>query len=196
MVEEAAPAAPVRANPEHLRRDMYRLALDWVDLASLPAPPAPPGRRAKHRDYGHPRAWASDIKADITDMLSGWHEAVAEMRSETPPPAPPCAEVVRVVAAWQYLEPRIEWLCSEVEAEALREIGDLHHRIRRVLGYSNPPSRIFVPCNVCGQRRLLRFVRAGASTVRCGHCGWVIDDDEYQQHRQFFARVALEALDV
>jgi hypothetical protein len=188
---------PKPANPQHIRRDFYRLALDWIDLHThLHTPTGIAGRKAKHREYGHQAQWASDKTAQIAAMFHDWHDLLAEHRNETPPPPTTTAEITRVTAGWRYIEPRIEQLCTIVEPEALKEIRDLHYQIVRILGYNNPPQTIITPCTNCGMRTLLRHIRVGNSYVQCGNdeCGWITTDDHYNTHRQFYARVVLDTL--
>lgn len=76
-------------NPKHLRRTLYWLALDWIHLRdAMPSPMrgTDSGRRSNSRVYGHPAEWASDKAAEITDLLSSWHDLMAEHRNEKPPP--------------------------------------------------------------------------------------------------------------
>jgi hypothetical protein len=171
-----------KTKPEKLRTDIYRLALDWVHLnRELPQPAAnPDSRRPKHREYGHHAEWASDRKKEISDMLSSWHEYLATERHETPPPAT-AAESVRVVKAWQYLETRCQQLIDLVEPEALKEIPDLHHTIRRTLGYTKPRYTLPIPCpsTECGLRTLVRAIAVGQDFITCESCGYTIKETHY-----------------
>jgi hypothetical protein len=184
------------ANPHKIREDFYRLALDWIDLHHWMHTPAhQTGRKAKHRDYGHPAQWASDTLAKIAGIFHGWHELLADARQETPP-QPFTSELTQVTAGWHYIEPRVEQLVVLVEAEALREVRDLHYQIGRLIGYNNPPQTIITPCTRCGLRTLLRHIRIGNSFVQCGNdeCAWIVSDDHYEAHSQFYARVVLDQL--
>jgi hypothetical protein len=171
-----------KPKPEKLRTDIYRLALDWVHLnRELPQPAAnPDSRRPKHREYGHLAEWASDRKKEISDMLASWHEYLATERNETPPPAT-AAEQVRVTKAWQYLETRCQQLIELVEPEALKEIPDLHHTIRRTLGYTKPRYTLPIPCpsTDCGLRTLIRTAAVGQDFITCESCGYTIKETHY-----------------
>lgn len=195
--EAEAEAPPRPANPHKVRLDFYHLAVDWLELRhNMPRPKHTQGRKAKRRESGHQSPWASDKAAQIAALFHDWHELVAEARNETPPPSTTTAEQTRIVAGWQYLEPRIEYLTTIVEAEALHEISELHHHIRRTIGYNNPPQRVSTPCNNCKSRTLLRHIRIGNSYVQCDNdeCGWIMADDQYQAHRRFFARLFLDMI--
>lgn len=173
---------PARMNPRHLRRTLYWLALDWVNLKThLPTPPASTGgRRASSRkEYGHPAEWASDKAAEIVDKLTGWHDYLAEHRNETPPPHG--AEQHKLVAAWKYLEPRCEQLTEIVEAEALKELPDLHHAIRRILGHNAPKYTLPIPCpnDECQLRTLARVQGIGQEFITCDACHYTIRETYY-----------------
>lgn len=182
-----------RLHPEKLRSNLYQLALDWILLrTTLPTPP--PGlnpRRNTNHTYGHPAEWASDKAATITEILTGWHETLAEHRNETPPRRN-TSEQTQVIAAWKYLECRTAELAELVEPEALNEIPALHHNIRHVLGYTNPPQALPLPCpnTDCELRTLQRHIRVGSDYIQCGHCGWTADETHYP----FIVRMALDTL--
>lgn len=170
-------------NPKHLRRTLYWLALDWIHLRTqLPTPAArgETGRiRQSRREYGHPAEWASDKAAEIVAILTSWHDYLAELRNETPPPQG--AEQHRLVTAWKYLEPRLEQLCQLVEHEALKELPDLHHGIRRTIGATKPRYAIPIPCpnDECGLRTLTRLTGVGQDFIACDSCGYTIKEIHY-----------------
>lgn len=180
------------ADPKQIRRDFYRLALDWVHLHQhLPKPiQGAITRLPSYRNYGHPREWASDKAAQIAEVLHDWHDLMAQHRGERKPPAPSTAEQTRVVKAWQYLEPRIEQLCTLVEPEALAEIRTIHHSIRAALGANNPKQLLPIPCpsDECGLRTLTRTVTVGKDVIECGSCGYTVPETYYP----LFVRMALE----
>ncbi|BCI54962.1 hypothetical protein NIIDNTM18_42400 [Mycolicibacterium litorale] len=169
-------------NPKHLRRTLYWLALDWIHLRdAMPSPMrgTDSGRRSNSRVYGHPAEWASDKAAEITDLLSSWHDLMAEHRNEKPPPRG--GEERRLVAAWQYLEPRCEQLVEIVDAEDLKELPDLHYRIRRTLGATVPKYTLPIPCpnEECELRTLVRVQGVGQDFISCDSCGYTIKEVHY-----------------
>ncbi|WP_286211760.1 hypothetical protein [Mycolicibacterium mageritense] len=136
-------------------------------------------RIASARQYGHPAEWASDTAAEIVDKLTGWHDYLAEHRNETPPPQG--AERRRLVAAWKYLEPRCEQLVELVEAEALKELPDLHHKVRRILGANTPKYTLPIPCpnSECELRTLVRVQGIAQDFIACDSCGYTIKEAHY-----------------
>lgn len=210
-VNATEPAAtddePKPANPNHIRRDLHRLALDWIHLhTNLPQPArGATTRKPAYRESGHPAEWASDNAARIADLFASWHDALAEHRAETRPrrkrlgrTPDGCdiwqyadAEPARIRKAWRYLEPRIEQLCDIAPAEALAEIATLHHKIRRELGATNPKQVLPLPCpgTDCGLRTLIRRVAVKKDIIECGTCGYTVRDEYYP----LLVRVALDA---
>lgn len=186
--------APVRANPEHIRRDFHHLVIDWCHLHTrLPKPmQTAAARRPASREYGHPSEWASDTAAKIAALLWSWHDLMAEHRNETKPPPETASERVRVRRAWIYLEPRIEQLCEIVDAEALTEIRQLHQQIRNTLGATNPVQLLPIPCpgQDCGLRTLTRRVAVGREIIVCGTCGYTVREDYYP----LLCRIAIDQL--
>lgn len=187
---------PKRMHPNQLRETFYRLALDWYQLHNqLPTPPhRETTRRTTTRTYGHPAEWASDKAAEIANILTSWHDLLAEHRKETPPPTG--SEQTRVVAAWKYLEPRCEQLTELVDYHDLKELPDLHHRIRNTLGYNQPRYTLPVPCPAteCGLRTLTRRVGIGQDFIICDHCGYTVKDDEAGNNYRWLIRVCLDTL--
>jgi hypothetical protein len=170
--------------------DFYQLALDWVLLhRSLPRPIQAQGRSSKYREYGHPAQWASDKLAQIAGLFYSWHDLLAEERNETPP-RPKAAEVIHVVKAWQYLEPRFDQLVNLVDRDDLREITELHREIRNALGYSKPRELLPIPCPGCELRTLTRTIAVGKDYISCGQCGYSVAE-EYYPH---LVRVAIDTL--
>lgn len=188
---------PKRMNPNQLRRTIYWLTLDWIHLRTDIALTSGNGaqRTSNVKDYGHPAEWESDTARDIVDKLSEWHDYLAEQRNETQPRrkrmrlnddgndvwAWAVNEKQRLVAAWKYLEPRCEQLVELVEKEALQELPDLHHRIRKTLGQYVPKYTIPVPCPnpECGLRTLMRVMGVGQDFITCDACGYTIKDVHY-----------------
>lgn len=187
-----------KPDPTQVRRDFYRLALDWVHLSTwLPKPIAQEnGRRSTYRAYGHPAEWASDKCAQISDMFRSWHDLLAEHRRETPAPADDAAELVQVVKGWQYLEPRFEQLVNLVEPEDLREIPELHREIRNALGFSNPRQVLPFPCPGidCSLKTLTREIAVGRDMIACGSCGYHVVDDEEGKNYEWLVHVCLNAI--
>ena len=183
-----------RMNPRRLRQTMYWLALDWIHLrTTTPTLPVQRlqdiSRSSNVKTYGHPAEWQSDNAADIVEKLTGWHDYLADQRNETAPPTG--CESRRLVAAWKYLEPRCEQLTELVEHEALKELPDLHHRIRRTLGHTAPKYTLPVPCpnSECGLRTLIRVVGIGQDFISCDACGYTIKEVHYP----FLIRMTLDA---
>lgn len=176
---------------DKLRNQIRNLVLDWVLLrTALPIPPRIEGRKLARLEYGHPAEWASDTASHITDILASWHDLLAEHRNETPPPTG--AEQVRISAAWKYLDPRCDQLVDMVEPEAFAEINDTHWRIKRTLGYTNPPQTLPMPCpnGDCELLTLQRIVLVGRDFVECASCGYSIKE----QHYPLLIRMALDTL--
>lgn len=192
------PEKPKPMNPRHLRRTLYWLALDWINLREhlpMPSSQSGPQRTSNVKDYGHPSEWASDTARDIVDKLTNWHDYMAEERNETRPRRKKMRvnddgndvwvwavnEEQRMVSAWKYLEPRCEQLTQLVDKEALQELPDLHHRIRSVLGQYVPKYTIPVPCpnDECGLRTLMRVMGVGQDFIACDACGYMIKDVHY-----------------
>ncbi|ART69108.1 hypothetical protein BTO20_11395 [Mycobacterium dioxanotrophicus] len=173
---------PKPMNPRRLRQTLYWLALDWIHLHTTLPTPTHTGERTRSattREYGHPAEWASDRAAEIVNLLTGWHDYLAEQRNETPPPTG--SEERRLVAAWKYLEPRVEQLTQIVEAEALKELPDLHHKIRRALGVSTPKYTLPIPCpnSDCELRTLARIQGIGQDFISCDSCGYTFKEAHY-----------------
>lgn len=186
-------------NPRALRRTIYWLTLDWINLhEALPSPASAggPQRTSNVRAYGHPAEWASDNAADIVDKLAAWHDYLAEERNERRPVTGVAfgrrrifqsrAETVqdekrRLVAAWKYLEPRCEQLVELVDRDDLKELPDLHHRIRRTLGHYVPKYTLPIPCpnDECGLRTLIRVLGVGQDFISCDSCGYTIKEAHY-----------------
>lgn len=185
---------PRKPNPDHIRRDFYRLTLDWVHLHTQLPTPARQGntRQPDYRTYGHHAEWASDKAAQIADLMWSWHDMLAEHRHETPPPPPQSAEQVRVVAAWKYLEPRIENLCQIVEPDDLTELRELHHQIRATLGLANPRQVLPIPCpgQDCNLRTLIRHIAVGRDLITCDTCGYTVREEYYPM----LVRIAADTL--
>ena len=198
---------PKPANPDHIRRTLHYLTLDYLTLTTqFPTPPRTPGRRTPSREYGHPAEWASVTATTIADDLTSWHDYMAEHRGERRPrrkrlgttrdgldiwqyAAQPQA---RVAAAVRYLEPRIEQLCELAPAEALKELPDLHHTVRRTLGYTRPHHILPIPCpnQDCELRTLTRTQGIGQDFIVCGHCGYTIK----AVHYPLLVRIALDTI--
>lgn len=182
-----------KLNPDRLRHNIWQLVLDWILLHNqLPTPTkSQEGRRTTNREYGHPAEWASDKAAQIAHTLTSWHDLLAEHRGETQP-AQNQSEQAKIIAAWKYLQCRTEELCDLIEPEALHEIPNLHHSIRRTLGYTNPPQALPMPCPHpgCELRTLQRHIRVGADYIQCGNCGWTADETHYP----LLIRITLDTL--
>jgi len=188
---ETTPTKPKTMHPQQLREHFYNLSCDWILLHdTLPTTPRPEGRPAKTREYGHPAEWASDTAAHIVNILTSWHDLMAEHRNETPPPKG--NEERRLTTAWKYLEPRCEQLTQLVTATDLKELPDLHHRIRRTLGYTKNRDALPIPCpnDDCHQRKLFREQGITEEYICCDNCGyttkWI--------HYGILIRITLDAL--
>ena len=197
---------PKRMNPRALRRTLYWLALDWIHLVSVfPAPAKSQGRRSNVIEYGHPAEWASVKAREIVDLMTSWHDFLAEERREHQPRRKlmrrdengdkwvyAVNDRQRLVSAWKYLEPRCEQLVELVEAEDLKELPDLHYGIRRALGVSVPKYTLPVPCpsTECGLRTLIRVQGVGQDFISCDACGYTIKEVHYP----FLIRLTLDAV--
>jgi hypothetical protein len=194
MTDTTEQPAKQGMNPHTLRHAIWQLTLDWILLRREMPKPAHnnAGRRATTREYGHPAEWASDKAAHITAILTSWHEYLADHRGE-PTPAPHQSEQAKVVAAWKYLQCRVDELAGLVDAADLKELPDLHHSIRRALGYSNPPQALPMPCpnpNCELRGTLQRHNRVGSDFIQCEHCGWTADESHYP----LLIRITLDTL--
>lgn len=212
--EDGAPEKPKRMPAKRLRQTLYWLALDWIQLSgALPTPPRGEGGRASNiKDYGHPAEWASDKARQIVDMVTSWHDLLAEQRNERRPtvgivfgakphpknPTPFSSRLestqqdrIRLVAAWKYLEPRCEQLVGMVDADDLKELPDLHYGIRRTLGQNAPKYTLPMPCpnNECELLTLVRIQGVGQDFISCDACGYTIKDAHYP----LLIRMALDA---
>ncbi|NDK91418.1 hypothetical protein GYA93_17805 [Gordonia desulfuricans] len=209
-----------RTSARSLQRVLYDLALDWLHLnAAMPQPTGGGGggRTSNMKVYGHPAEWASDQCARIADLLWGWHDLVAEVRAERRPLPVAIAgrrgEQRAVVAAWRYLEPRLEWILEQgqwcpasevpvpwreyydwlVADEALDELWSLHREIRARTGGNKARYMLPIPCpnSDCGLRTLERSAgMRGQDWIVCGACGYTAKDSHYD----FLVRVMLETL--
>lgn len=207
--EDGNPPAekPKRMPAKRLRQTLYWLALDWIHLThQMPTPPRGENNRVSNvKDFGHPAEWASVKAREIVDIMTEWHDYLAEIRNETRPRkklmsitaegtdvwAWAVNERQRLSAAWKYLEPRCEQLVELVEADDLKEIPDLHHGIRRALGASSPKYTLPVPCpnNECELLTLVRVQGVGQEFITCDSCNYTIKEVHYP----FLVRMTLDA---
>lgn len=195
---DTEPAPPKRMNPNHLRRTLYWLTLDWIHLQQDMPTPSRGGEKARTsnvKTFGHPAEWASVKCRDIVDLLTSWHEYMADYRGETGPRKKlmrinddgdhvwtwAVNDKQRMSAAWKYLEPRCEQLVELVDAEALKELPDLHFGIRRAIGASAPKYTLPIPCpnNECELRTLVRIQGVGQDFIACDACGYTIKEAHY-----------------
>ncbi|QLF84874.1 hypothetical protein SEA_BBQVALINDRA_65 [Gordonia phage BBQValindra] len=204
---QATTGAPTRkVTPDRLRRLLYWLTQDWIHLSrALPTPASQGGRSSNVKEYGHPAEWASDQCRQIADLFWEWHNLVATDRGETLP-TPMCSPQGRrirterqvIVAAWKYLEPRLEWMLErrvpvssmtlsppwlwewELEDDAFSELFELHNVIRRRTGHATIRHLLPLPCPKCEMLTLVR--RRGMDTldfIICDQCGYYVADDHY-----------------
>ncbi|TXH48180.1 MAG: hypothetical protein E6Q97_25270 [Desulfurellales bacterium] len=167
---------PKQANPNKIREDFYRLAVDWVLLRAEMPKPENRIRRSKVIEYGHLAEWASDKAACITEVLSSWHALVADHRRETPPQTG-VAEQVRIVKAWKYLEPRIEQLVTLVAADDLNELSEIHLEIKRILKLDDAHANwLPIECGRCDHKTVFSGVGENYGRIRCYSCG--LNEDE------------------
>ena len=201
------PAPRRTVTPAKLRRTLYWLIQDWIDLHdTLPVPAGPGGGRSSNvRTYGHPAEWASDQCRQIADLFWSWHDLESDRRGETRP-TPMVGEGRRVrterqviVAAWHYLEPRLDdmlaarvpldqmhlqppWLWEwAVDDDALGELFDVHRDIRTRTCRTRPRYTLPIPCpnSDCGLRTLQRIAGIGQDFIVCDACGYSIKDEHY-----------------
>jgi hypothetical protein len=139
-------------------------------------------------------------------MLTSWHDYLAEHRGETRPRRKKMRvnddgddvwtwavkDRQRLVAAWKYLEPRLEQLVELVDKEALDELPELHNKIRRALGHHAPKYTLPVPCpnEDCSLRTLVRVQGIGQDFISCDSCGYTIKEVHYP----FLIRMILDSL--
>jgi hypothetical protein len=196
---------------------MYWLIQDWIDLHStLPIPAGNNGGRSSNvRAYGHPAEWASDKTRQIADLFWSWHDLEAERRDETRP-KPIVDSTGRrsrteqqvIVAAWRYLEPRIDDMLAAhspfdqlrvpyawdwaIDDEAFTELFDVHREIRAGTGRTRPRYTLPIPCpnSDCGLRTLQRIAGIGQDFIVCDACGYSIKD----QHYPLLIRMTLDTL--
>lgn len=173
-----------------LARDLALVVLDWVELhTTMPAPVAGErGRRSPVTSWGHPREWASDMKARITDTLRDFRDDLAEDLGDTRPTA--TDETCTIRAAWDYLECR-------TNTEALfdhpgrpdfhKTIRDIHQQIQNALGTTRRHEWLPTPCPGCNLRTLFR---ADTGQIDCGTCGTEMKDEHYP----IYTRRALDAV--
>ena len=219
MTTTRIPKPRRRVSAANLRRTLYWLSQDWIHLnTTLPVPSSPGGRSSNVRAYGHPAEWASDQCARISDLFWSWHDLVAELRDETPPAAVVVdrrrvrREQDVIVAAWKYLEPRIDDLVAaghdvpfdelpvpwyrkwdwDIDDEAFDEVFDLHRHIRNRTGQSHAKVILPMPCpNLdCGMLALVRAQGMAQDFVICGACGYTVPD----RHYRFLVDVLLDTL--
>lgn len=197
MTDETTDKKPVPANT--LRRLLYWLTQDWIDLSStLPTPTSNGGRTSNTREYGHPAEWASDKCAEITDHFHGWHDYLAEQRNEKRPPARDNrrigTEQTIIVNAWRYLETRIPQLINATDpnTEPFQELFDIHREIRARTCRTRPRYTLPMPCPHidCGLRTLQRISGVGQDFIMCDACGYTIKDEHYP----WLIRVTLDTL--
>lgn len=176
-----------------VQRRLNQLAADWLLLHHmLPEPlKGDKTRTAKHRDYGHPAEWASDMAADIATALNDVHDNLAETRNETPPPPPTSSEKTRIKAAYRYLAARIPALCqTDYAADTINDWNRLHTKVRHHLGQTRPRIAMAAPCPECNMRTLIRNIDVRQDWVECGTCQLVITEDLYR----FYAQVLLDEI--
>lgn len=164
----------------------YRRVLDWVVLdysmlkrdmplpARLPDDGNAPAGRSK--TFGHPAEWASVTAAQIADSLNWAEDHLRDVQHHEPPPHPGVAEGRRVAHAYRYLTAQFGALCTyEAAPDTAAELSDLHHHVRRVLGYTRYVQHLPTPCPWCDVAALVRDV----GNVECRECGRVIDEKHY-----------------
>ncbi|MFJ4653884.1 hypothetical protein ACIP5Y_21685 [Nocardia sp. NPDC088792] len=174
-------------------RLLGRLVVDWVNLATNLPTPAQRARerRSSQQVYGHPAEWASDTAAEIATVLNETHDALADYLIQSPAPHPGTGELVRVRAAWNFLECRIPDLAMYPGGEdAAIEMIDLHGKIRSRLGLNRARQILPTPCPSCELRTLFRSVDAHTDSIECGACGHVIREDHYP----FYTRLVLDTI--
>ncbi|WP_159850247.1 hypothetical protein [Nocardia sp. CY41] len=175
-------------------RLLSRLVTDWVHLhVDMPTPPRRKRaeRTSRTREYGHPAEWASVTAAQIARALNEIHADLTALRGETLAPDVWASELVRVRAAWTYLEPRTAELAALPDIrDRIVELRDLHGQIRSRLGLTKPRQILPAPCPACELRTLLRTIEPHNDQIQCGNCGHLIQNDHYE----FYTRVILDTI--
>lgn len=170
------------------------LVMDWVNISTELPTPARRGqqeRRTTQKVFGHPAEWASDTAGQIATVLNWTHDSLADYLGETPPPHPGVVERVRVRAAWNYLECRIDKLAlTDFGKDAAVEILDLHNQTRSRLGLTRPRKLLPTPCPACELRTLFRLIDFRRDYIECGSCSHVIREEHYP----FYTRMVLDSI--
>lgn len=162
-----------------------RVVLDWVTLRStLPTPARREGDGSKHtsqrsKSFGHPAEWASDTAREIADALNEAEDYLREALGHAPPPRHPgFRERNRVGHAYRYLTAQFDRLISNDDRAAVDtavQLGDLHGKVRSVLGLSLRRQTLPTPCPWCDVAALVRSV----GSISCTECGKVIEEQHY-----------------
>lgn len=180
-----------------LRKSLAWLVMDWVHLSQdLPSPVIVSigDQRTTQKVYGHPSEWASDTAAEIASVLNEVHDGLADHLGETPPPHPGVAEVVKVRAAWTYLECRIPQLAdSPAGADTVIEFADLHLQVRKALGHHQPRHALPIPCPQCDLKTVYRTSGAGVEQIMCEACGWSTGGGNYAHYTHALLDAILDA---
>jgi hypothetical protein len=181
--------------PQHTRQLLDRTLTDYVLLRTqFPHPVRAIGRSAprKSRTYGHPAEWASDTSRTIADLLDETNAALRDHLKLTPPPPRQRAESRVVMHAYNTISGAINQFCDwEYAPDAIIEIKDVQHYIRKCLGYNRQRQHLPTPCPTCQQLGLVREVHLDRRDhIQCMNCGGEIRELEYG----LFSRVIIDEL--
>lgn len=154
------------------------------------------GRGARRVSFGHPAAWASDLKALIAAVFNEVEDELRERAGHGAAPGKWVSEAARVQHAYDYLrlDARIAELCEgDGAADIAADFADLHNKIRRQLGLTRQIQRLPVPCPGAGCQALGLYREVGR--VWCEICGMTFTDDQYHRLALIVAGDVVSALD-
>ncbi len=181
----------------------YRKLLDWIVLDytllrhDLPAPVRLEADGSDHaapksKSFGHPAEWASIKAAEIADSLNWAEDGLRDLLGHEPPPHPGSREVGRVAHAYRYLTDQFAALCNyDAAADTAIELAELHHKVRRMLGYTRIVQLLPTPCPWCDTAALVRDV----GSIECRECGKTVTETHYDWLANYLIDAIIDAYD-